>query len=212
MKKISSLIMAVVTVFSLAACAQKEEKPAELDVSQMKAICDLAVMDCYYHNVAKFKEEDAAGALWWKKDKHFWVEYDTVVTLSIDASLVEIAVDGTDVTITLPAATVQGGGIDSETFSYIVAKGSAPIVSDDEQYALVAAKQDLMNRVKSDTALLDSAQQRAKELLTQYIENIGEEMGQEYNVTWVLLDAEGNPQEAASANTDAQKTEQVEAK
>jgi len=40
----------------------------------MKTIANLAVMDVYYHNVAKFKEEDVKGVLLWKKDKHFWVE------------------------------------------------------------------------------------------------------------------------------------------
>lgn len=35
-------------------------------VSQMKSICELATIDRYYHNVAKYSEDDATGVLWLK--------------------------------------------------------------------------------------------------------------------------------------------------
>ena len=89
MKKIISLILASVMAFMCVSCAapvEEETLNMEPQVSQMKAICELAVMDCYYHNVAKFTEEDAQGILWWKKDKHFWIEYSGIVKLGIDVS------------------------------------------------------------------------------------------------------------------------------
>ena len=45
----------------------------------MKAICELATMKCYYHTVAKYKEENAEQFLWMSKDKKFWVEYSGIV-------------------------------------------------------------------------------------------------------------------------------------
>lgn len=41
----------------------------EPDVTEMRAICELSVMDCYYHNVAKYFEEDAQKGFLghWKK-------------------------------------------------------------------------------------------------------------------------------------------------
>ena len=57
-------------------------------------------MQCYYHNVAKYKEENASGFWLWAKDKHFWIEYSGVVTLGIDTSQVYMEIDGDTVTIT----------------------------------------------------------------------------------------------------------------
>ena len=70
------LISAVLTL-SLAACSDTEPAPVDMEpkTSQMKAICELAVMDCYYHNVAKYEMKDAEGFLWWTKDKNCWIEY-----------------------------------------------------------------------------------------------------------------------------------------
>ena len=117
---------------SVTACGSEEQglKNIEPEVSQMKAICELAVMDCYYHNVAKFEEEDAEGFLFWQKDKHFWIEYSGVVTLGIDVSQVEVEVTDTQVTITMPPAEVQSCRVDSSSLtedSFIVADGSASI-------------------------------------------------------------------------------------
>ena len=39
----------------------KSSLKAEPESSQMKMICELATMECYYHNVAKYLEEDASG-------------------------------------------------------------------------------------------------------------------------------------------------------
>ncbi|MEI3228995.1 MAG: DUF4230 domain-containing protein [Lachnospiraceae bacterium] len=67
------------------ACAKTTEPKQEIvpQASQMKAICELATMKCYYHNVAKYTREDAAGILWWKKDRRFWIEYDGIVTMGM---------------------------------------------------------------------------------------------------------------------------------
>ena len=118
----------------------------EPKISQMKAICELAVMDCYYHNVAKFREENAEGVLFWQKDKHFWIEYSGVVSLGIDVSQVTVEVDDTLVTITIPEAEVLRCQVDSDKLSedsYIVAKNSAKISAEDEVAAFAQAQADL---------------------------------------------------------------------
>ena len=87
MKRVAVLILIAVILFTMISCGQKAE-PVNMEpkVSQMKSICELAVMECYYHNVAKFKEENVEGILWWQKDKHFWIEYSGVVKLGIGVS------------------------------------------------------------------------------------------------------------------------------
>lgn len=199
MKKLMCLLVCAALSVSLVSCGAAEEKPSmEPKISQMKAICELAVMDCYYHNVAKFREENAEGILFWQKDKHFWIEYSGVVSLGIDVSQVTVEVDDTLVTITIPEAEVLRCQVDSDKLSedsYIVAKNSAKISAEDEVAAFAQAQADLEATAAADTALLLSAQQRAQALLEEYVENIGEAVGKDYTIQWVYLDGAGTAPE-----------------
>ena len=191
------LISAVLTL-SLAACSDTEPAPVDMEpqTSQMKAICELAVMDCYYHNVAKYELKDAEGFLWWTKDKNFWIEYSGVVTIGIDVSRVTVEVDGTKVTISIPAAEVLRYTVDSSSLtedSYIVAKDSAAIEAEDEIEAFSVAQADLEATASQDTALLASAQQQAQQLLEDYITNIGKATGKSYSIEWIYLDENNVP-------------------
>ena len=70
MKKIIGMILMSIICISLTACTSEEQvKEITPQASQMKSICELATMECYYHNVAKFDKKDAEGVLFWKKDK-----------------------------------------------------------------------------------------------------------------------------------------------
>ena len=211
MNKLACLLACAVLAGSFAACGGSAEQiTMEPETSQMKAICELAVMDCYYHNVAKFKEEDAAGILFWQKDKHFWIEYSGVVSLGIDASQVALEVDDTLVTITIPEAKVLRCQVDSNELSedsYIVAKDSARISAEDEVAAFAQAQADLEETAASDTALLSSAQQRAQDLLEEYVQNIGEAVGKDYTIQWVYLDsADSAPQPEINSQAESQNS------
>lgn len=201
MKKIVVLFLAVAMMFSCVACGSRvKEDPIDMEpkVSQMKAICELAVMECYYHNVAKYVEKDAVKGFlgFGKKDKHFWIEYSGVVKLGIDVSLVSIEVADTQITITLPEAKVLGCKADSASLSensFIVDKDSADIEAADEIKAFDEAQSKLEETASGDKALLASAQQRAQALLEEYITNIGNAVGKQYSIQWVYVDATGNP-------------------
>lgn len=199
MKKLLFSVMLILMTFSLAACGgHKEDKMAvnkEPDVTQMQSICELAVMECYYHNVAKYYEEDATGAWFWAKDKKFWIEYSGIVTIGVDASLVSMQVDGTTVTITIPEAQVLQCEVDEGSLtpdSFIIDTKSADITAEDQTYAFDQAQQDLWNTAANDTTLLSQAQERTKQLLADYVKNIGDAFGIRYTINWVYVDAEGN--------------------
>jgi hypothetical protein len=187
MKKIISILLVIITLLSMSACGTQEEVKPEL--TQMRAICELATLECYYHNVAKFYEE---GKNWWDKDKHFWIEYDGVVKIGIDASLITINIDENDtVTITIPEAKVLDCTVNSDSLtkdSYIVDVKSAKITAEDETRAMNEAKAKMLETAKSDKALLISAQERAKELVKNYVENIGACVGKNYNIVWKEAD------------------------
>lgn len=198
MKKLMCILISAVLTLSLAACSDTEPAPVDMEpkTSQMKAICELAVMDCYYHNVAKYELKDAEGFLWWTKDKNFWIEYSGVVTIGIDVSRVTVEVDGTKVTISIPAAEVLSCTVDSSSLtedSYIVAQDSAAIEAEDEIEAFSVAQADLEATASQDTALLASAQQQAQQLLEDYITNIGKATGKSYSIEWIYLDENNVP-------------------
>ena len=198
MKKLMCILISAVLTLSLAACSDTEPAPVDMEpkTSQMKAICELAVMDCYYHNVAKYELKDAEGFLWWTKDKNFWIEYSGVVTIGIDVSRVTVEVDGTKVTISIPAAEVLRYTVDSSSLtedSFIVAQDSAAIEAEDEVYTFADAQAKLEETASQDTALLVSAQQQAQQLLEDYITNIGKATGKSYSIEWIYLDENNVP-------------------
>ena len=206
MKKLLVLFLAVVLAFGAVGCGEAEQKEPVIEpqVSQMKSICELAVMECYYHNVAKFREEDAETILWWSKDKHFWIEYSGIVTLGIDVSLVNIEVNDAEITITLPEAQVQSCKVDSASLtesSYIVDKNSAAITAEDETLAFEEAQRKLEETASNDKALLAEARQRAQSLLEDYVENISKNVDKDYYIKWVYIDSNGNTSETVASES-----------
>lgn len=202
MKKIISIILVLITLLSITACST-DKVDVKPELTQMRAICELATLECYYHNVAKFYEE---GKNWWDKDKHFWIEYDGVVRIGVDASLISITIDENDtVTITIPQAKVLDCTVNSETLnkeSYIVDSKSAKITAEDETTAMQQAKEKMLETAKSDNALLINAQDRAKELLENYVDNIGICVGKQYTIIWKeISEGQNEPKEVVSENT-----------
>ena len=190
MKKYLSVILIIMMCFSSVSCA-KEIKNIAPETSQMKSICELAVMKCYYHNVAKYKEENATGILWWEKDRHFWMEYAGVVTIGVDTSLMNIEVKDENVTITIPPAKVLGCKVDETTLtedSFIVAQNSAKVEAEHQTEAFKSAKDKLESEAKSNFTLLAAAQQRVQKLLEDYVTNIGNSVGKTYKIKWIYLE------------------------
>jgi hypothetical protein len=194
MTKRVAIFFIVITLFCCA-CG-KEETPIQPQETQVRAICELATLECYYHNVAKYKEEDAEGFWLWKKDKHFWMEYSGIVKLGIEASLVMIEVNDNVVRITMPPAKVMKCTVDEESLdagSIIVANKSADVKAEDltEAFAYAQAKMELT--AMNDAALLAQAQQRAQKLLEDYVNNIGKVTDTQYTIEWVYVDESGKP-------------------
>lgn len=202
-RKIIALLLTMVLSFICISCAKTEEQQKKIkpQVSQMKSICELATMECYYHNVAKYTEKDAVGILLWTKDKHFWIEYSGIVKIGIDASLLVVEVEGDSVNITIPNAKVLGNEVDKASLtkeSFIVDIDSAGIRAEDQTKAFAVAQENMVKKASEDSALLASAQQRAQKLLEGYVINIGNAVGKEYSIKWKYIDAGGH----ASTKTD----------
>ena len=181
MKKILSVCAAVLMLLPLAAC--RKQTPSQ---DQVRAICELSVMDCYYHNVAKFNKEKVQGILWWQKDRRFWIEYDGIVKLGIDASQVQIEGKGDHCTV------------DSDSLGqYIIDGSSAPVRVEDMTAAMQQAQQDMAETAANDQTLMREAQRRAKSLVENYFTTLGDATGRNYTIQWVLQDGGENAADAA---------------
>lgn len=207
MKRIIAILLMIASLLALCACGDASVPPAteEPQITQMRTICELATMDCYYHNVAKYYEKDAEKGIlgFGKKDKKFWVEYSGEVTIGLDATLVALQVSGDQVTITIPPAEVLGAKVYSDsltTDSYIIDKDSADITAEDQTRVFENAQADMLAQASNDHLLLFNAQQRAQMLLEDYVTNIGNAIGVTYQINWIYLDENGKPIDSAVVN------------
>lgn len=203
MKKLFIILLCLVTVLSCTGCGEEKATITEPELSEMRAICELGVMDCYYHNVAKFYEENASGVLWWQKDKLFWIEYSGIVRIGIDVDKLKMDVDGNTINITIPPARVLKCTVDESSLnkgSYIVDSNSAKISGADEVMAFDEAQKRMEESASGDRALLSGAQERVKKLLEDYIINVVNNRENPYTINWIYTDADevAAPQSSAA--------------
>ena len=193
MKK-QSVAAACVTALLLltTACGKAEEPALPLpQEEQVKTICQLAVLECEYHNLAKFEQKDASKFLWMIKDKRFWVEYSATAVLGIDADQVSMELQGDVVSITLPRARVLNCKVNGDSLSkdsYIVDKDSAPVTAEDEVYAFQEAQDGLQKTVEADNNMMNLAQTRVEDLLRNYVNSLAKATGTEYRVEFHYIE------------------------
>mgnify|MGYP002794603313 FL=1 len=194
MKK-QSVAAACVTALLLltTACGKAEEPALPLpQEEQVKTICQLAVLECEYHNLAKYQDgQKVERFLWMTKGKRFWVEYSATAVLGIDADQVSMKLQGDVVSITLPRARVLNCKVNGDSLSkdsYIVDKDSAPVTAEDEVRAFKDAQDSLQQTVEADNNMMNLAQKRAEELLRNYVNSLAKATGTEYQVEFHYIE------------------------
>lgn len=179
------------------ACGKAEEPALPLpQEGQVKAICQLAVLECDYHNLAKYQDgQKVERFLWMTKGKRFWVEYSATAVLGIDADQVSMELQGDVVNITLPRARVLNCKVNGDSLSkdsYIVDKDSAPVTAQDEVAAFQDAQDGLQKTVEADNDMMNLAQERAEELLRNYVNSLAKATGTEYQVEFHYIEENKN--------------------
>ena len=195
MKKIIAVIsMCVMMMCSLSACGLKQKDTSVekvINITQMKAICELATLECYYHNVAKVSKEK--DVLWWNTKAELWIEYSGIVKVGVDISDLDLEVNGEVVTITMPKAAVLSSEVDETKLnkdSYIMIReglGAEKITADDQTLAFQTAQDSMREAAETDEELISQAQQRAEDLLESYINNVGDILGKKYTISWNII-------------------------
>lgn len=183
MKRVVTIVLILVIIFGLCGCTQ--EKTVNISEEEIRGICDLATLECYYNNVAKLEKE--ADNIF-QKDRKMWIEYEGKATIGIDMANVAIQVNGNNVKIKMPKAEILSIDYTFNEDSYIssadgwLAKNE--ISTEEQQEAVVAAQKAMEQAIMDNKGLFVKAESRAKELIENYILKIGEVIGVEYVIEW----------------------------
>lgn len=190
MKKIALILLVITLITVLLGCSEKKEIVSP-DISQIRSICNLATLECRYHNVAKGKKDVSDGLTHlFEKEREFWIEYTGVVKVGIDLSKVKIETNNDKVTVYLPNAKVLESIIDPQTLnenSYIASAdgwNKNKITADDQTAAIKKAQENMEKEANNNGKLLLQARDNAEKLLKNYIDKLGEFSGVEYKITW----------------------------
>lgn len=200
MKKIVLLLALILLAGTLLSCSTPRVA-ATPNLSQIRSICNLATLECYYHNVAKSVKEAGSGlSHLGETDRAFWIEYTGIAKIGIDMSEVHMTVEGEHVAVFIPNAKLLSIDIsetDLNESSYISSGDSwfnkNKITAEDQTNAIHEAQQKMAESVRNNTALLLNAQDRAKDLIENYILQLGELSGIKYVIEWQYEDVSAQP-------------------
>lgn len=179
-----------------------KKETATLEFSAVDEICELAVLRCYYHDVAEYEKQPDGlfkYGLFQYGYKKLWLEYDGIVEVGIDVN--EVQIDQPDengvVRIYVPDAKILNVDVDEYSMSDpIVDTGVfTTITSEEKANAFSAAQVTMKENAETDKSILNKARNNAKELLEQYIVNLGKQMGQKYKVEWIENNQSSKEQE-----------------
>lgn len=203
MKKLSvRQLLIIVLVLDIALCGvlvltkglnRKESDDYQVSESNIRRICELATLDCYYHNVSNWTQ-DAYGILAFTGygEKKIWIEYDGIVRVGINASGVKISNPDKDgvITVTIPEAKVLDKDLDEGSIREITSDRTVlfftdKVNTDDKIKALAAAQDDMLESASKNDMLLSEAQERAKKIIERNIVALGEAAGKQYKVRFV---------------------------
>ncbi len=206
MKKKTFLLMLICIIgLSLCSCSNQEEGHKKAvdgaeaseenideeypDIMHIRSICELATLECYYHNVAKSTKEKGKGILnIGEKERTFWIEYSGTAKIGIDVSEVKMEIKGKQIEITIPKAKLLGlSGYSFEEDNYISSDDGInknPITAENQTQAIAIAEANIKEMLENDSALLMRAQDNAKKLIENYIKQLSQLSGTEYQIKW----------------------------
>lgn len=193
-RSVSLLIVLTFLLGMLSGCAGIKLQP---DEAEIKSICELSTLECRYHQVAESTKDPEKGVSHLlDQEAKCWIEYDSIVTMGIDATKLSMTIEGDTVTVNIPQAKVLR--VDVDTDSYVNAE---PVTSKNSWYnrnkinaedvsdAIENAKKDLEKDAQSNNKTLQIAFDQAKQIIENYIKMIGTSTNTEYQIKWNIIDA-----------------------
>ncbi len=178
-------------IITLSSCKKTGNK---LDISEIRNISELAVLDCYYHTVARLiKPSEGIG----KSDKTIWDEFTIELKLGVDTSKIQMDINESTVTIVLPPIQMIGTpSIVPESIHHISSADGIlkTVITPEEAITLQQnAQTSVVEKIyKDDPAIIQNAENRVKHILESYIMRIGELSGNKYTIEWKTIEDNEN--------------------
>lgn len=191
---IGLVIMIIIAVFVINFHGFDKNKKTEdkVDFSGISKICELSTLRCYYHNVAELeKEPDGIYKYIWLKHgyKKLFMEYTGTIEVGIDVNQVEVndPDENNIVSIYVPDAEIMNVSADSNTMGDVISDTGifTQITFEDQEVAFIQAQKEMEEAANLDMQILNKAKSNAKKLIEQYIINVGEKIGESYEVQWL---------------------------
>ena len=179
--------------FFLTGCTQVQAEP---DFSDVKEVAKLSALECYYHNVVKYSRA-SDGYLFNLIDnqKNLRFEYDGIVEMGLNVEKVSISSPDENgiVTITIPEVEIlEHPDIDTNSMTDPIEINGWQwfnhVSADEKKQAITDAQNDLLEVARNDVGAKAQAAQRAKDILEQYVKNVGEAIGKTYTVKWAQVE------------------------
>ena len=99
-------------------------------------------------------------------------------------------INESEITITLPRPKVSCK-VDPESWnenSYVISQDQLfqknPITAADQTNAINLAQAEMIQQIRGNSSLMNTARLQAQELIKNYIDQIGEFTGVQYHITW----------------------------
>lgn len=161
------------------------------ELGRIRQICELVTVECTYHNVAKSTKAPGTGLEHiGETERTFWIEYMATAEISYDVGKIAMNVDGSEITITLPRPQVTCK-VDPDSWnenSYVISQDQFiqknPITAADQTKAINLAQAEMIQQIRGNSSLINTAKLQAQELIKNYIDQIGEITGIQYHITW----------------------------
>lgn len=153
----------------------------------IEMISELTTLECRYHNVAV---RDQEGNMLSVGKQYVWFEYDVIVDVGIDINEVRIEEPNAEgvVKIYLPPAKILGASEDKATISKPVCDLGwlTELTADEERQIINEGIQKLKSDAKTQE-VIHQAYNSAKDVLEQYVINVGRLIGEDYTVEWIKV-------------------------
>lgn len=206
-RKLLSVIIAL-ALLVLTGCSGATKPPEDISISDVRGIRELATMDVYFHNVARFSEE-ASGFFSFLGTgyKKVWFEYDGIVTFGIDFDQVKL--DGPDengtIIVSHPPAKILHIQVDENSISTPIEEaGIFTDITTEEKTKILGNAQDYMlETANSNATLFREAEEKAEQIIEHFILNTGKALGKTYTIEFVRVEGTASPDDNSSTGENA---------
>lgn len=178
--------------------------PVLPEESQIQYICQIATVRCYYHNVATATKQPGTGiAHFGEEATPFWFEYSATATFGIEAGNITMNIEGDQIYVHLPHATILDGNITviPDSISEPVCRPNAwyrndvEITAVDVTNAMSNANEKIYDQIVNDPYIISIADTQAQSLIRNYIDQIIALSGRNYEVHFIYDESEELPED-----------------